>query len=270
ATPTLRVSVPDGNGCTGTGATYTLVISCQTITVGNPATTSSPAGTPLSINFTQSGAIGTATFTTSSTLPTGLTLAANGTLSGTPSGSGTFPIVVTVTDSNGCTGTNPSYTLTITCPTITVTNPATSTGTAGVAFSQTFTQTGGQGTVTFSIFSGTLPAGMTFHSATGVLDGTPTQTGSFPLVIRATDSNGCTGDGASYNLVINCQTITVTNPGVSTGTAGTAFSQNFSQSGAIGGATFSLNSGSLPAGLTLSAAGLLAGTPTQTGSFPIT
>ena len=266
----IVVTVTDSNGCTGTGATYNLVISCQTITVSNPATTSSPAGTPLSINFTQSGAIGTATFTTSSTLPTGLTLAANGTLSGTPSGSGAFPIVVTVTDSNSCTGTNPPYTLTITCPTITVTNPGVSSGTAGVAFSQTFTQSGGQGTVTFSIFSGTLPTGMTFHSATGVLDGTPTQTGSFPLVIRATDSNGCTGNGATYTLVIACQTITVTNPGVSSGTAGTAFSQSFTQSGAIGGATFSLNSGSLPAGLTLSAAGLLAGTPTQTGSFPIT
>jgi large repetitive protein len=275
-TPTQSGSFPivvkatDSNGCFGNGPTYTLVISCQTITVSNPATTSTPAGTPLSINFTQTGAIGTATFTTASTLPTGLTLATNGTLSGTPSGSGAFPIVVTVTDSNGCTGTNPAYTLTITCPTITVTNPGVSTGTAGVAFSQTFTQVGGQGTITWSINSGTLPVGLTFHTTTGVLDGTPTQTGSFPIVVRATDSNGCTGDGTTYTLVIACQTITVTNPGVSTGTAGTVFSQTFTQSGAIGGATFSLNSGSLPAGLTLSAAGLLSGTPTQTGSFPIT
>ena len=40
------------------------------------------------------------------------------------------------------------------CPIITVTNPATSTGTAGTAFSQSFTQTGGAGTVTFSLASG--------------------------------------------------------------------------------------------------------------------
>src|SRR5207302_1399030 len=186
----IVVTATDGNGCSGSGPTYTLVISCQTITVSNPVTTSSPAGTPLSINFTPTDAIGTATFTTASTLPTGLTLATNGTLSGTPSGSGAFPIVVTVTDSNGCTGTNPAYTLTITCPTITVTNPGVSTGTAGAAFSQTFTQSGGHGTVSFTVFSGTLPTGMTLHSATGVLDGTPTQTGSFPIVVRATDQNG--------------------------------------------------------------------------------
>jgi hypothetical protein len=275
-TPTQSGSFPivvkatDANGCFGNGPTYTLVIGCQTITVGNPATTSSPAGTPLSISFTQSGAIGTATFTTGSTLPTGLSLATNGTLSGTPSGSGAFPIVVTVTDSNGCTGTNPAYTLTITCPTITVTNPGVSTGTAGTALTRTFTQSGGQGTITWSIFSGTLPAGLTFHPTTGILDGTPTQTGSFPLVIRATDSNSCTGNGATYTLVIACQTITVTNPATATGTVNAAFNQTFTQSGAIGGATFSLNSGSLPAGLTLSSGGVLSGTPTQSGSFPIT
>ena len=267
----ITVKATDANGCFGVGATYTLTINCQVITVTNPATTTGTANAAFSQTFTQSGAIGGATFTLNSgSLPAGLTLSSAGVLSGTPTQTGPFPITVKVTDGNGCTGVSATYNLVINCQTITVTNPGVTTGTAGTAFSQTFTQAGGIGTTTFSIFSGTLPAGMTFHSATGVLDGTPTQTGSFPLVIRATDSNGCTGDGATYTLVIGCQTITVTNPGVTTGTAGTPFSQSFSQSGAIGGATFSLNSGSLPAGLSLSAAGVLSGTPTQTGSFPIT
>jgi hypothetical protein len=276
-TPTQTGSFPitvhavDANGCSANGATYTLTINCQVITVTNPATTSGVAGTAFSQTFTQTNAAGGATFSLNSgTLPAGLTLSAAGVLSGTPTQTGSFPITVKVTDGNGCTGIGGTYNLVINCQTITVTNPATSTGTAGTAFSQTFTQTGGIGTTTFAIVSGTLPAGMTFHSATGVLDGTPTQTGSFPLIIRATDSNGCTGNGATYTLVIGCQTITVTNPATTTGTAGTPFSQSFSQSGSIGGSTFSLNSGSLPAGLTLSAAGVLSGTPTQTGSFPIT
>jgi hypothetical protein len=267
----ITVKATDANGCFGVGATYTLTINCQVITVTNPATTTGTANSAFSQTFTQSGAIGGATFSLNSgSLPAGLTLSSAGVLSGTPTQTGSFPITVKVTDGNGCTGIGATYTLVINCQTITVTNPGVTTGTAGTAFSQTFTQTGGIGTTTFSVNSGTLPAGMTFHSATGVLDGTPTQTGSFSLVIRATDSNGCTGDGATYTLVIGCQTITVTNPGVTTGTAGTPFSQSFSESGSIGGATFSLNSGSLPSGLTLSAAGLLSGTPLQTGSFPIT
>jgi hypothetical protein len=265
----ITVLVTDGNGCTGTSATYTLVIACQTITVTNPSNATGPAGSPFSETFTQSGAIGTATFTTASTLPTGITLAANGVLSGTPTQNGTFPIVVTVTDANGCTGTSDTYTLVITCQTITVNNPANGNGTAGSAFSETFTQTGGIGTTTFSLASGTLPAGLTL-AANGVLSGTPTQTGSFPITVTATDANGCTGTGATYTITIACQVITVTNPANANGTANSAFSETFTQTDGIGTTTFSLASGTLPAGLTLAANGVLSGTPTQTGSFPIT
>jgi large repetitive protein len=262
----ITVTVTDSNGCTGTSATYNLIINCQSITVTHPANMSGTVGVAFSEQYTQSGGIGAVTFSTSSTLPAGMTLAADGTLSGTPTQSGSFPLTVTVTDSNGCTGSD-TFTLTIGCQTITVTNPGVSTGTAGSPFSQTFTQSGANGTATFSLASGTLPAGLTL-SATGILSGTPSQTGSFPITVKVTDSNGCTGTGPTYNLVIACQTITVTNPATSTGTVGTAFSQTFTQSGAIGTATFSTSS-ALPAGLTLASNGVLSGTPTQSGTFPI-
>src|SRR5437764_6019194 len=142
-------------------------------------------------------------------------------------------MTVKATDANGCNATGATYTLVISCQTITVTNPATTTGTANAAFSQTFTAGNTIGTVTFSTAS-TLPTGLMFHTATGVLDGTPTQTGSFPIVVTATDANGCSGSGPTYTLVIGCQTITVTNPVNTTGTVGSPFSEQFSQSGAIG------------------------------------
>ncbi|HUP63462.1 MAG TPA: putative Ig domain-containing protein [Thermoanaerobaculia bacterium] len=266
----IVVTVTDDNLCTGTSATYTLVIACQTIAVGNPATTSSPAGTSLSIDFTQTGAIGTAVFTTGSTLPTGLSLAANGTLSGTPTQGGNFPIVVTVTDDNGCTGTNPSYSLEITCPTIAVTNPGNSTGTSGVAFSETFTQSGGQGTITWSV-NGTLPSGISINPSTGELSGTTNEAGVFAITVTATDQNGCQGTGATYNLTINCQTIAVTNPGNSTGTVDAAFSETFTQSGVLGTVNWTVQTGTLPAGLSLnSSTGELSGTPEEDGSFPVT
>jgi len=50
-----------------------------------------------------------------------------------------------------------------------------------------------------------------------------------------------------------CNQIAVTNPATTTGVAGAAFSQTFTQTSAVGSATFTLNSGTLPAGLTLSA-----------------
>jgi len=42
---------------------------------------------------------------------------------------------------------------------------------------------------------------------------TPMQGGTFPIVVTATDSNGCQGSGATYNLTITCPTITVTTMG---------------------------------------------------------
>ena len=67
--------------------------------------------------------------TTTSTLPTGLTLALNGTLAGTPTETGPFPITVTATDVNGCTGTGPLYNLNISCapPTPIITGDSTNT-----------------------------------------------------------------------------------------------------------------------------------------------
>ncbi|MCM3874880.1 MAG: putative Ig domain-containing protein [Thermoanaerobaculia bacterium] len=245
---------------------YFVTACVDTITVTNPATATGTINVPFSQTFTQTGGTGTTTFSTASPLPAGLTLATNGVLSGTPTEPGNFPITVTATDANGCTGTGPTYTLVIACQTISVTNPATTTGTANAPFSQTFTQTGGVGTTTFST-SSPLPIGLTL-AANGLLSGTPTQAGGFPIVVVATDANGCTGAGATYNLVINCQTISVTNPAVTGGTAGQAFSQTFTQAGAIGSATFTTAS-TLPAGLSLATNGVLSGTPTQTGTFPI-
>lgn len=234
--------------------------------VNNPGTTTGTVAVAFSQSFTATGGLAPIGFSTTSTLPTGLTLSAAGVLSGTPTQSGTFPIVVKATDANGCFGNGATYNLVISCQTITVTNPGTTTGTVGTAFSQTFTQTGGNGAITFST-SSTLPTGITL-SAAGVLSGTPTQSGTFPIVVRATDVNACFGNGATYNLVINCQTITVTNPVNATGQLNIPFSQTFTQTGGNGAITFSTTS-TLPTGLTLSAAGVLSGTPTQTGTFPI-
>ena len=183
---------------------------------------------------------------------------------GTPAGAKD----VTVTNPDGQSRTGIGI-LTVTgCAPITV-NPATiPAGTAGTAYSQTFTQTGGQGAITWSV-TGTLPAGITLNSSTGVLSGTPTQTGSFPITITATDSNNCPGS-RGYTLVIGCQTITVNPATIPAGTAGTAYSQTFTQTTGIGTITWSVTGG-LPTGITLNpSTGVLSGTPTQTGSFPIT
>src|SRR6478735_9259654 len=58
--------------------------------------------------------------------------------------------------------------------------------TTGVSYSQQFTSTGGVGTVTWSA-SGSLPPGLSLGSS-GVIGGTPTQSGTFGFLAKATDA----------------------------------------------------------------------------------
>jgi hypothetical protein len=91
------------------------------------------------------------------------------------------------------------------CPAITV-NPSNSLlpgGQLGVPYNQLFTQTGGTGTVNWSVSLGALPANLTLNAGTGVLSGAPAQSGAFNFTITATDANGCAG-ARSYTLTIIC------------------------------------------------------------------
>jgi uncharacterized protein (TIGR03437 family) len=116
-------------------------------------------------------------------LPAGLSLAANGVLSGTPtqaSPSGTpSAFVITATGPNGSSN-QIEYTLTVNpLPTITTTSPL-PTGPVGVPYSQQLAATGGvpgPNGYTFLV-SGTLPPGINITSS-GLLSGTPTQAGTF-------------------------------------------------------------------------------------------
>jgi DNA-binding beta-propeller fold protein YncE len=168
-----------------------------------------------------------------------------------------------------------------TAPTITL-SPSSETltaGTAGIAYSQTFTASGGISPHTYAmtITSGSLPSGLTFSG--GVLSGTPSAAGSVSFTIVASDSSTSPGpyssSSQSYSLTINASPVTITlSPSSETltaGTVGTAYSQTFTASGGISPHTYAMTitSGSLPSGLTFSG-GVLSGTPSATGSVSFT
>jgi hypothetical protein len=51
---------------------------------------------------------------------------------------------------------------------------------------------GGTPPYTWSVYSGSLPPGLSLDPTTGEITGTPTQTGYWVVCIRVTDSKGCT------------------------------------------------------------------------------
>jgi autotransporter-associated beta strand protein len=83
--------------------------------------------------------------------------------------------------------TNDQVTLTVT-PAISITPPTLSGGKVGIAYSRQLSASGGTAPYTFTLASGALPAGLTLSPA-GLLQGTPTQAGTFTFTVRASDSS---------------------------------------------------------------------------------
>jgi hypothetical protein len=184
---------------------------------------------------------------------------AGGVLSGTPTEAGVYPVTFDAT--NGVAPDSiQSFTLTVSAaPSITSAAATTFTeGTAG-----TFTPTA-IGTPTPTITeSGTLPTGVTFTG--GVLSGTPSVNGVFPITFTAT--NGVSPNAVqSFTLTVDAAPVITSAPSTTfvKGQAGT-----FTVA-ATGTPTPTVSLwGTLPAGVTFSG-GVLSGTPTVYGTYEIT
>jgi hypothetical protein len=180
-------------GCSGTQA-YTLVINCPTISLSPASLPNGTVGAAYSQTLSASPAGGNYSFSVSAgSLPSGLSLnPATGSLSGTPSVSGTFNFTITATGFGTCAGSR-TYTITIGgggCPTITLPGSL-SGGSVDAAYSQSVAASPA-GSYSYTVTAGSLPPGVTLYN-NGLLFGYPTTSGTFSFTIKATDTNGCTG-----------------------------------------------------------------------------
>jgi hypothetical protein len=144
--------------------------------------------------------------------------------------------------------------------------------TAGSAYSQTLSASGGTAPYTFTVSAGALPAGLTLSTG-GVLSGTSTASGSFNFTVTAIDSGGTPISGnRAYTLTVASPTVTLPATTLAGGTTGQAYTAAINP--ATGGTapyTYALSAGTLPAGVTVnSATGALSGTPTMAGTFAFT
>jgi hypothetical protein len=255
---------------------------CSLIVVGSPVDLQcgvcGGARATIGVSFNEhlvvNGGSGPFTFSIQSgQLPGGLSLnTTTGVVSGTPTTAGTFTFTSKVVDANGNSDT-------VTC-TITVSGPpvnlecgvcGTNSAKVGSPYSATLAVSGGKASFTFSVSSGSLPAGLTLNSSTGVVSGTPTTAGSYTVTFKVTDANGNTDTATCYIVVagsalnIDCGTCNTK------GTVGTAYSSMYSVTGGTGPYTFTITYGSLPPGLSLDKyIGKITGTPTTPGAYTFT
>jgi Galactose oxidase, central domain len=194
-------------GC-GRGGTAIplLVVSSTVLPPAGVATDVYP-----SFTFTATGGLPPLTWSEVGALPPGLMFSSSGLLSGTPTSAGSFRITVTVKDGSSSQQTaSQQFTILIKNPPPPAinTSPPPPTGAVGLPYNPglpgfTFTATGGLPPLTWSEV-GALPPGLMFSSS-GLLSGTPTSAGSFPITVLVQDSVGQSANPQNFTLEVSGQ-----------------------------------------------------------------
>ncbi|MGC2743002.1 MAG: putative Ig domain-containing protein, partial [Candidatus Angelobacter sp.] len=198
-------------------------------------------------------------------LPPGLTLdSLTGIISGTPTASGIFAFSVSLTDTSAPTPSVAfrNVSITIAQPLV-ITTTSLADGVIGVPYTQTLSVTGGNANYTWTLSNGTLPAGLTL-STSGVISGTPTAVTpgtSFTVQVQDTGIPQQTKTQL-LGIRIAAPLVVATSPTLPDAIVGVPYSATLQSNGGTAPVLWSVIAGALPAGLQLSPAGLISGTPT--------
>jgi uncharacterized protein (TIGR03437 family) len=206
---------------------------------------------------------GSGNFAWSSTnLPGGLVVSASGKISGIPSAGGTFAgIVIQLADTAAGQSASKTYTISVGFPPLLISGPGVLPGVSvGTALNVTYVASGGN--PPYSWTGTNLPPGLSLSAGTGVLSGTAAQPGNFAFTIQVNDaSSRINALGGSLSVL---GIVTSSLPGATTTGA---YSQQIQAAGGVMPYTFTATG--VPAGLTLSGSGLLAGNVKASGNYPI-
>ncbi len=219
-------------------------------------------------NFSYSiSTLNPATSFIASGLPPGLSIAAGaGLISGKPTASGIFPVVITAANSAGSASGQVS--ISITSPSAPV-----------ITSSSTMNGLVGQG-LSYSIYAGgsivsytasNLPPGLVLNSTSGVISGTPTTAGSYAAPVSANNGNGVANAVITFAISGTVTPLVVTSNAAVQGTVGSSLSYYYAATPSTPSPAFSV--GALPPGLSnIASSNVIQGTPTQAGVFttPIT
>ena len=130
----------------------------------------------------------------------------------------------------------------------------------GSDYDHTLTTVGASDPVNWSILNGDLPAGLSLDAVGGRLRGTPTIHGTSHFTIKAEDA--VQSATKTFSIQVNRQLlIAASSLALKSGVSGVAYSDTLTASGGELPYSWSVLSGSLPSGLSLSTSGIVSGVP---------
>jgi len=286
---TLNITATDEEGAFAVSNNFTITVVAvpneSPVLLANVADQSGVAGTaitPFSASFDDPE--GEALSFSATGLPAGLSInSATGQISGTPQSAGTFSVTISAEDVVGDSVTSNTFSVVIDAPanqppTFSGTIPSQSVivGTAIQPVSGTFSDAESDA---LSFTASGLPAGLAISSGSGVITGTPASVGNSTITITATDSEGGSVNSNAFTIAVTDipNTVPVFNGPIQNqaGVVGVAITplalaNFFSDIDTGDSLSIALAStSSLPAGLSLSSAGVISGSATSTGTTSI-
>jgi hypothetical protein len=210
----------------------------------------------------------------SGSLPPGLVLDKDGTVHGIPTATGDYLVYVELSDENPPSQSwcrpataQRDFTFKIIQGLLINERASNSLGVASLntPFSKQLTTTGaGSSPLTWTVSTGSLPPGINLNNGTGLISGTPTQTGDWTFQVKVTD--GTRNDVQTYTLSV-VQPLAVTNPPAKGAEVGIPVSVQPSATG--GRPPYKWSAANLAAGLVIDpATGAITGTPTAPSNGP--
>ena len=179
----------------------------------------------------------------------------------------------TITATNGLApDAGQQFTLDVTAPPLTATTPGTIKGNVGIPLSVALSASGGIAPYTWSLASGTPPAGLSLSPA-GLITGTPTRTGTSSFTVIVSDSALPAAESVSepVTITIAARRLAITNSSLAAGQVSRAYSQTLSAVMGVAPLQWSIASGKLPGGVSLNpSSGTISGVPTSAGASTFT